>query len=85
MFKLITTNTSFTLKNVQNILKGFGIVNPNIVRNLRHSFFYLAYPIYMLPVCSITQQIPSQGTTILPVMVPLSGFLGSELGNSSII
>jgi hypothetical protein len=35
MLKLATLHHFFALTNVQNILKGFGIVNPNIARNLR--------------------------------------------------
>jgi hypothetical protein len=35
MFKLLTSSTAFGLKNVQGLLKDFGITNPNIVRNLR--------------------------------------------------
>ena len=36
MFKLLTRNSAFGAKNVQNILKDFGIINPNIARNLRY-------------------------------------------------
>ena len=35
MLKLVNSCNVFGLKTVQNILKDFGIVNPNIVRNLR--------------------------------------------------
>lgn len=35
MYKFLTRNNTFGVKNIQNILKNFGIVNPNIARNLR--------------------------------------------------
>ena len=35
MLKLATKRALFGLVNVQNMLKGFGIINPNIARNLR--------------------------------------------------
>lgn len=48
MFKLLTRNSAFGAKNVQNILKDFGIINPNIARNLRYYLpWYSASELYV--------------------------------------
>jgi hypothetical protein len=66
MYKFLTRNNTFAIKNVQNILKDFGIVNPNIARNLRLSPHYLVLQNSMSKECNTNLLTPSPNTTISP-------------------
>jgi hypothetical protein len=72
MYKLLTRTNVFYVKNIQNILKDFGIVNPNIARNLRYLDLYTALQNCMSKECSILLPTPSPSTTTSPAVEPLS-------------
>ena len=71
MYKLLTRNSAFGIKNAQNILKDFGIVNPNIARNLRYLNLHAALLSSMSRGCSILLPTLSPSTTKLPAREPL--------------
>ena len=85
MYKFLTRNNAFGIKNVQNILKDFGIINPNIVRNLRWKPQYLVPQNSMSKECNTLLLIPSPKTTILPATEPSLPTQDWKLGNKSSI
>lgn len=82
MYKLLTKNGAFGLKNIQNILKDFGIINPNIARNLRYPSSHQVPQTSMSKVCSTLLLILSPSTTTLPTVVPLLPTPASKLGKT---
>lgn len=81
MYKFLARTNVFGIKNIQKILKDFGIVNPNIARNLRYLSHYPALLISTSKECNILLLTLSPSTMILLAMEPSLPTLGSKLGN----
>jgi hypothetical protein len=79
MMQLICRKAWFSSAN-KNLLKNFGIVNPNIVRNLRYSPPHAASQNSTKVASTISPQTPTQNPTKSPALALLWPSQVPELG-----
>ena len=81
MRQLLNRSLFWFSKSQQGLLKNFGIVNPNIARNLRYADFYPALQSFMKVDLAISLLTPTQNPTKSQVVEHLLPSQEPEQGN----